>query len=66
VTAIPSRPVAHGVGGHDHDRALEQLNRLATELDRAHPGAGACLREGMEETLTVIRLGITGKLKHTL
>jgi hypothetical protein len=54
------------VGGHDHDRALEQLNRLATELDRAHPGAGACLREGMEETLTVIRLGITGKLKHTL
>ena len=50
----------------DHDRAVEQLSRLATELDRAHPGAGACLREGMEETLTVIRLGITGKLKHTL
>jgi hypothetical protein len=49
-----------------HDRALEQLNRLATELDRAHPGAGASLREAMEETLTVIRLGITGKLKHTL
>ena len=50
----------------DHDRALEQLNALALELDRAHPGAAASLREGMEETLTVIRLGITGKLKHTL
>ena len=50
----------------DHDRAHEQLNALALELDRAHPGAAASLREGMEETLTVIRLGITGKLKHTL
>jgi putative transposase len=50
----------------DHDRALEQLTRLATELDRAHPGAAASLREGMEETLTVTRLGITGKLKLSL
>jgi putative transposase len=50
----------------DHDRALDQLNRLAVELDRAHPGAAASLREGMEETLTVTRLGITGKLKLTL
>ncbi len=50
----------------DHDRALEQLTRLAVELDRAHPGAAASLREGMEETLTVTRLGITGKLKLTL
>jgi putative transposase len=50
----------------DHDRALEQLNTLATELDRSHPGAAASLREGMAETLTVTRLGITGKLKLTL
>jgi transposase-like protein len=50
----------------DHDRALEQLTRLALELDRAHPGAAASLREGLEETLTVTRLGITGKLKVTL
>jgi putative transposase len=49
-----------------HDRALEQLNTLAVELDHAHPGAAASLREGMEETLTVTRLGITGKLKLTL
>ena len=50
----------------DYDRALEQLNALALELDRAHPGAATSLREGMEETLTVTRLGITGKLKQTL
>ncbi|HUA47113.1 MAG TPA: IS256 family transposase [Solirubrobacteraceae bacterium] len=49
-----------------HDRALEQLTSLALELDHAHPGAAASLREGMEETLTVTRLGITGKLKLTL
>ena len=50
----------------DHQSALEQLNTLALELDHAHPGAAASLREGMEETLTVTRLGITGKLKRTL
>jgi transposase-like protein len=50
----------------DHDQALEQLQRLASELDRTHPGAAASLREGLEETLTVIRLGIKGKLKRTL
>lgn len=50
----------------DHDRALEQLTRLAIELDHAYPGAAASLREGMEETLTVTRLGIKGKLKLTL
>ncbi len=50
----------------NHERALEQLTSLAIELDRDHPGAAASLREGMEETLTVTRLGITGKLKLTL
>ncbi len=50
----------------DHDRALDQLNALAVELDHDHPGAAASLREGIEETLTVTRLGITGKLKLTL
>src|SRR5436853_4930591 len=50
----------------DYPRALEQLRRLADELEHTHPGAAASLREGMEETLTVIRLGIKGKLKRTL
>jgi putative transposase len=50
----------------DHDRALEQLQVLASELERTHPGAAASLREGMAETLTVTRLGVTGNLKRTL
>jgi putative transposase len=50
----------------DYPRALEQLRRLADELERTHPGAAGSLREGMDETLTVIRLGIKGKLRRTL
>ena len=50
----------------DYPRALEQLTRLADELEHTHPGAAGSLREGMEETLTVIRLGIKGKLRRTL
>jgi len=50
----------------NHDRALEQLRALAGELDRSYPGAAGSLREGMEETLTLTRLGVTGNLKRTL
>src|ERR1700690_805665 len=51
---------------HPTPRALDQLTRLGDELERTHPGAAGSLREGMEETLTVIRLGIKGKLRRTL
>jgi putative transposase len=50
----------------DHARALAQLQALAAELERSHPGAAASLREGMHETLTVTRLAIKGRLKRTL
>jgi transposase-like protein len=50
----------------DYPRALEQLRQLAGELDHTHPGSAASLREGLEETLTVIKLGIKGKLRRTL
>jgi putative transposase len=50
----------------DHARALDQLQRLARELDRSYPGAAGSLREGMEETLTLTRLGVSGSLKRTL
>ena len=50
----------------DYPRALEQLRVLADELEHTHPGAAGSLREGMEETLTVIKLGIKGKLRRTL
>ena len=50
----------------EYPRALEQLTRLADELEHKHPGAAGSLREGMDETLTVIKLGIRGKLRRTL
>ena len=42
------------------------LLALAAELDRTHPGAAASLREGLEETLTVLRLGVPPTLARTL
>ena len=39
---------------------------LAAELDRTHPGAAASLREGLSETLTVLRLGVPPTLARTL
>ncbi len=44
-------------------RALE---RLARSLEDEHPGAAASIREGLDETLTVLRLGLTGPLQRTL
>ena len=44
----------------NHALARDGLRQLAGELDRSHPGAAASLREGLEETLTLTRLGIRG------
>src|SRR6266542_1534551 len=46
--------------------AQAQLEALAGELGKAHPGAAASLREGMAETLTVLRLGVPPTLARTL
>ncbi len=46
--------------------ARRRLEQLAAALDRTHPGAAASLREGLEETLTLQRLGVTGALYRTL
>ncbi len=46
--------------------AEAQLEALAKELDRTHPGAAASLREGVAETLTVLRLGMSPTLARTL
>jgi putative transposase len=41
------------------------LTALARELDKTHPGAAASLREGMAETLTILRLGVPPTLART-
>jgi putative transposase len=50
----------------DYAKALASLKALARALEHQHPAAAASLREGMQETLTVTRLGITGRLKRSL
>jgi len=51
------------------DSALQAealLEALAKELDKTHPGAAGSLREGMAETLTVLRLDVPPTLARTL
>ena len=42
------------------------LEALAKELERQHPGAAGSLREGLAETFTVARLGVPPTLARTL
>jgi putative transposase len=46
--------------------AEAELEALARELHRSHPGAAASLREGLAETLTITRLGVPPTLARTL
>ena len=46
--------------------AEQRLELLASELDQTWPDAAGSLREGMPDTLTLMRLGITGQLAKTL
>jgi putative transposase len=46
--------------------AEAELAELAAELDKTHPGAAASLREGLAETLTVLRLGVPPTLARSL
>jgi transposase-like protein len=50
----------------DYDQALKGLKTTARWLERLNPDAAASLREGMEETLTVVRLGVPELLRRTL
>src|SRR4051812_45084900 len=50
----------------DAELAEQRLQLLAGELDRTWPDAAPSLREGMPETLTLMRLGISGQLAKTL
>ena len=46
--------------------AKRRLLQLAAGLDHTHPGAAASLREGLDETLALQRLGVTGALYRSL
>jgi transposase-like protein len=48
------------------ERAKRMLNALARQLERKHPSAAASLREGLDETLTVMRFGLPAGLERVL
>ena len=52
--------------GDDYAAAKKQLDNTMKWLERLNPSAAASLREGLDETLTVIRLGLTDCLRRTL
>ena len=47
-------------------RAEAELSELARQLHKNHPGAAGSLREGLAETLTVMRLKVPPTLARTL
>lgn len=63
--ASVGRAMKDAWGSNDSALAKRQLERLANSLAKAHPGAAASLREGLQETLTLITLGIDGALYRT-
>jgi putative transposase len=50
----------------DPELASDRLELLAAELDHTWPDAAGSLREGLKDTLTLMRLGITGQLAKTI
>lgn len=50
----------------DPTRAKNILKGLARQIEHGHPSAAASLREGLDETLTVMALGLTAALARTL
>ncbi len=50
----------------DASVAKRRLLRLASSLEADHPGAAASVEEGLDETLTLQRLGIAGTLYKKL
>jgi transposase-like protein len=60
------RVLDEAYGLADAALAKRRLTQLAAGLDHPHPGAAASLREGLDETLTLQRLGVTGALYRTV
>jgi putative transposase len=66
VRAAVRNAMNQAYGTRDTKRARRLLDNLARRLEHQHPGAAASLREGLEETLTVMRLGLPENLERVL
>ena len=61
-----SRKIKKAYLESDYDKAHKALNNIVKELEITYPGAASSLKEGLEETLTVHKLGLPGLLRVTL
>ncbi|MDI6800666.1 MAG: IS256 family transposase, partial [Thermodesulfovibrionales bacterium] len=50
----------------DYNEARKSLDLTVRYLENLNPDAASSLKEGLEETLTVHKLGVTGLLRKTL
>ena len=64
--AVTERQMRQAYHAESALKAEGLLTALAAELAKTHPGAAASLREGMAETLTILRLGVPPTLARTL
>jgi hypothetical protein len=64
--AVTERRMRQAYHAESALKAEGLLAELAAELGKTHPGAAASLREGMAETLTILRLGVPPALARTL
>ena len=62
VTAILTRAYTH----RDVKAARRLLQDLARRLDTDHPSAAASVREGLDETLTILGFGLSERLQRSL
>lgn len=63
-SALQAMNQAYAIG--EAKRARKLLENLARRLEHEHPGAAASLREGLDETLTVMRLELPRNLERVL
>lgn len=60
------RTISAAYHATEGSRAQRMLEALAQQLEKSHPAAAASLREGLDETLTVMRLNLPRWLTQTL
>ena len=66
VRPVVARKLNEAYGMEDYAAASQALKRLVSELTELNPSAARSLEEGLEETLTVHRLGVPAQLRKTL
>jgi transposase-like protein len=60
------RTISAAYRAAEPDRSQRMLEGLARQLDKDYPAAAASMREGLDETLTVARIGLDHWLARTL